>query len=48
MLMAAVCDDEKKIAAELESSLADIFGKLKVMLEFYSICDTKTTNILTI
>ena len=31
--MVAVCDDERKIAGELESTLIDIFGKLKVKYE---------------
>ena len=33
MLMIAVCDDEKKIAGELESVLLDILTKLKVKYE---------------
>ena len=33
VLMVAVCDDEKKIGAELECSLIDIFTKLKIKHE---------------
>ena len=33
MVMVAICDDEKKIGAELEAALTRIFGGLKVEAE---------------